>query len=178
MSLHFILDGYNLVKQDAHLAVLKLEAGRNALLKEISGRRLQGSENNAVTVVFDGQIHGSLERYQSGIDVVFTGGESADDWIKHYVESSKTSKTIVVVTDDREIRHFVRALGATIMATREFLEGRGSRRRIVDGAARKKRQSLRDDHRESLGGDKKEISSVLEHKITSELSKVWLKGKG
>ncbi len=167
MSLHFILDGYNLVKQDAHFAVLKLEAGRLALLKLIETRDLQGSKSNPVTVVFDGQLGGTQERYSSGIGVVYTSAESADDWIKHFVEDSAKPKNIVVVTDDKEIRIFVRALGAAIMGTREFLEGRGSRRRKADLARKLKR----------VQSDNKEISSVLEDKITSEMSRVWLKGK-
>ncbi len=60
----------------------------------------------------------------------------------------------------------MRALGAVIMGTREFLEGRGSRRRQADLARKLKRVQT----------EKKEISSVVEHKITSELSEFWLKG--
>jgi predicted RNA-binding protein with PIN domain len=174
MSLHFVLDGYNLVKQDAHLAVLKLEAGRNGLLKLIETRELQGSKTNAVTIVFDGQLGASSERHASagggpgaGIEVVFTSFETADDWIKRFVEESTNSKILVVVTDDREIRHYVRALGAALMGTREFLEGRGSRRREADALRKSQRPQA----------DKKEISSVMEHKITSEFSKMWLKDK-
>ncbi len=168
MSLHFILDGYNLVKQDAHLAVLKLEAGRMGLLRQIEERELQGSQSNPVTVVFDGQIGGTQhERYSSGIGVIYTSAESADDWIKRFVEDSPTPKNIVVVTDDRDIRHFVRALGAAIMASREFLEGRGSRRREADKARKLKK----------IHADKKDLSSILEHKITTEMTQLWLKGK-
>jgi predicted RNA-binding protein with PIN domain len=166
MSLHFVLDGYNLVKQDAHLAVLKLEAGRLALLKLIVTRQLQGSSSNQVTVVFDGQMGETQEHYSAGIDIVYTSFETADDWIKRFVEDSATPRNIVVVTDDKEIRCFVRALGAVIMGTREFLEGRGSRRRQADLARKLKRVQT----------EKKEISSVVEHKITSELSEFWLKG--
>lgn len=167
MALHFVLDGYNLVKQDAHLAVLKLEAGRQGLVKLIETRELQGSQSNAVTIVFDGQLGESKERLSSGIQIVFTTFETADDWIKRFVEESTAPKSIVVVTDDREIRHYVSALGAALMGTREFLEGRGSRRREADAARRLKRPQA----------DKKDISSVVEHKITSEFSKLWLKDK-
>jgi len=169
MSLHFVLDGYNLVKQDAHLAVLKLEAGRNGLLSLIETRELQGSKINTVTIVFDGQLGASSEIHASGIKVVFTSYETADDWIKRFVEESKGPKSIVVVTDDREIRHYVRACGAALMGTREFLEGRGlqGRRREADAVRKLKRPQA----------DKKEISSVLENKITSEFAKMWLKDK-
>lgn len=166
MSLHFVLDGYNLVKQDVHLAVLKLEAGRLALLKLIVTRELQGSKSNQVTVVFDGQMGETTEHYCSGIDIVYTSFETADDWIKRFVEDSAMPKNIVVVTDDKEIRCFVRPLGVVILGTREFLEGRGSRRRQADLARKRKRVQT----------EKKEISSVVEHKITSELSEFWLKG--
>ncbi len=167
MSLHFILDGYNLLKQDEHLALLNFQAGRVAFLRQIETQNLQGSASNQVTVVFDGQLGGSRERYSVGIDVVYTAGETADDWIKRFVEDSQTPKNIVVVTDDRDIRRWVRSLGAVIMGAREFLQGRGSRRQHADLVRKLKR----------VQSEKKEISSVLEHKITSEMSQLWLKNK-
>lgn len=167
MSLHFILDGYNLIKQDTRLAFLRLEAGRLALLKQIQAKDLRGSPKNCVTVVFDGQIAATQESFSCGIKVVYTSAETADDWIKRFVEDSPAPKNIVVVTDDKDIRHFVRACGAAILGSREFLEGRRLSRRQADTAQKLKQTQT----------DKKEISSALEQKITSEMSRVWLKAK-
>jgi len=161
MSLHFVLDGYNLIKQDAGMAKLQLEAGRQALLRLIETQNLQGSPRNTVTIVFDGQMGGDDSRYASGIRVIFTSGESADDRIKRMVDESASPKNMVVVTDDREIRYFVRALGARLAGSREFLRRNGT-------SSPKKFKSA------STG---KNMSHVAEGKITSDMAKIWLKGK-
>ena len=75
-------------------------------------------------------------------------------------------KGIVVVTDDREIRYFVRSLGARLMGAREFL-GRVRPGRDEIYAAKKLKAAK---------ADQKEISNVLEGKITSEMARIWLKG--
>lgn len=143
------------------MAKLKLEAGRQALLDKIEKRGLRGSPRNTVTIVFDGQMGGDDSRHSSGIRIVFTSDESADDWIKRTVEESENPKNMVVVTDDREIRYFVRALGAGLIGTREFLQRKGS------------------DSRKPLKNSKaeKHISYAAEDKITADMAKIWLKRK-
>ena len=54
MSLHYLLDGYNILKQIPALNDLPLEDGRRGLLRWIETQRPQGSVNNTLTVVFDG----------------------------------------------------------------------------------------------------------------------------
>ncbi len=54
MSLHYLLDGYNILKQIPAFRDLPLEDGRRGLLRWIDHSRPQGSVNNQVTVVFDG----------------------------------------------------------------------------------------------------------------------------
>lgn len=166
MSLHFILDGYNLIKQNERLAFLKLQDARDVFLARIKAQNLQGSAKNSVTVVFDGQLETNRQWYSPGIEVVYTGGETADEWIKRFVEDCQRPKNLVVVTDDREIRCFVKSLGASVMGARAFLEGGDLSRRGSGGVLKPK----------SGQSEKKEISSVLEHKITSEMRRVWLKG--
>ena len=55
MSLHYLLDGYNIIKQSPRLGPKRLEDGRAGLIAFIEMRQPQGSRNNMVTVVFDGQ---------------------------------------------------------------------------------------------------------------------------
>ena len=55
MSLHYILDGYNILKQIPAFNDLSLEDGRRGLMRWIETQRPQGSVNNTVTVVFDGE---------------------------------------------------------------------------------------------------------------------------
>ena len=55
MSVHYLLDGYNIIKQTPGLNQGSLEAQRNALLAWIEIGQPQGSLQNTVTVVFDGK---------------------------------------------------------------------------------------------------------------------------
>ncbi len=143
------------------MAKLKLEAGRQALLQIIEKQGLKGSPRNTVTIVFDGQMGGDDSRHASGIRVIFTSHESADEWIKRSVDESENPKNMVVVTDDREIRYFVRALGAGLIGTREFLQRKGS------DSKKQNKNSKAEKH----------ISYAVEDKITADMAKIWLKRK-
>jgi len=69
MSLHLIIDGYNLIRQSPWLSLLDardLEAGREALLQSLADyrqRRLQ----HKITVVFDGWQGGGLRESRDGM---------------------------------------------------------------------------------------------------------------
>ncbi len=130
-------------------------------------RRPQGSLNNAVTVVFDGK-EGVTGGVESGtVKVLFSRGQSADDLIKDIVTRSRRRKGLVVVTDDRPLGYFVRALGAQVVPVRAFLkEGRG-------GPGGEKGPGK---GRSAPPGEKR-VSYVNEQRITSELKKIWLKEK-
>ncbi len=162
MSLHYILDGYNIIKCTDALADYSLEEGRNALLKIINCDRPQGSLRNGVTVVFDGQQNvfgsqpGGLAR------VVFTSGESADEYIKRAVMQGD-AKNSVVVSNDREIACYVRKLGAKVMEVDQFMA-------FLYGSADKSKA-----HRKSSGSIHKWIPQALEQRINKEFEKIWLK---
>ena len=169
MALHFILDGYNVIKQTALFADKKLEDGRNALLKLIESQKPQGSIKNKVTVVFDGQPGFVGDTGKFFADVIFSCNETADDKIKHLVHEQKNRKSIVVVTNDRGIRYYVRSLGAKILKVEEFLV------KVFDSHSGKKKHG---NSREiKVKGSSKGISKTLEHKINSEFKKIWLKKK-
>ena len=128
MSLHFIIDGYNLIKQTGILNKPNLEDSRSALIKLLKIHRPQGSSNNRVTIVFDGKkdhyYPGQISENvypDSGMKVIFSQDESADDKIRQLVRDSKNPRNIVVVTNDREIQIFVRQLKAQVRAVEEFL---------------------------------------------------------
>jgi predicted RNA-binding protein with PIN domain len=169
MALHFILDGYNLIKQTEWLADKKLEDSRNALLKFIESQRPQGSIKNKVTVVFDGQPGFARDDRKSFASVIFSCNETADDKIKHLVRGQKNRKSMVVVTNDRDIRYYVRSLGAKILKVEEFLV------KASDADAGEKRQGNNKGRagKESLKG----ITKTLEHKINLEFKEIWLKKK-
>lgn len=169
MALHFILDGYNVIKQTALFADKKLEDGRNALLKLIENQRPQGSIKNKVTVVFDGQPGFARDNSKFFANVIFSCNETADDKIKHLVHEQKNRKSIVVVTNDREIRYYVRSLGAKILKVEEFLV------KVVDFHNGKKKRG--NSKGIKAKGGSKGISKTLEHKINSEFKEIWLKKK-
>src|SRR5258708_7153259 len=114
MSLHYLLDGYNILKQAPAFRDLPLEEGRKGFLRWIENARPQGSVNNQVTVVFDG-AEGS-QGFHGEIRVVFSDGCSADDQIKRMVEEDNDRKNCVVVSDDKDIFLYARSLGARVMS--------------------------------------------------------------
>src|SRR5258708_519339 len=120
MSLHYLLDGYNILKQMAAFRDLPLEEARRGLLRWIDQSRPQGSVNNQVTVVFDGHPDHYGSAAQGEIRVIFSDGCSADDKIKRMVEDDLARKNCVVVSDDKEIFLYARSLGAKIMSVEAF----------------------------------------------------------
>jgi predicted RNA-binding protein with PIN domain len=112
MSLHYLLDGYNILKQIPAFRDLPLEDGRRGFLKWIEHSRPQGSVNNQVTVVFDGHPDYFGGSPQGEIRVIFSDGCSADDQIKRMVEEDADRKNCVVVSDDKDIFLYARSLGA------------------------------------------------------------------
>ncbi|MBF0533162.1 MAG: NYN domain-containing protein [Candidatus Omnitrophica bacterium] len=156
MSLHYLIDGYNVLHQMPELSG-QLDEQRRHLILLIESRRPQGSERNQVTVVFDGRsgYYGRAEA--SAVRVIFSLDESADDKIRRMVNESNRVREIVVVTDDREIQRAVSAVGAKVEPVSRFL-GR------LDDAERKPRAS----------GGKKQISKTAESAINQEMAKIWL----
>jgi predicted RNA-binding protein with PIN domain/cell division protein FtsB len=114
-----LVDGYNVAKlawPDLDLAgqrVVLLDAVEN-LVKRF------GSD---VTVVFDGaDVTGATADGRRVVRVVYSPeGVIADDVIRDEVRRLPVSRQVVVVTNDREIVHDVRALGANTMSSGQFL---------------------------------------------------------
>jgi predicted RNA-binding protein with PIN domain len=162
MSLHFLIDGYNLIKRSSTLAQKSLEDGRQSLIGFVETKRPQGSERNRVTIVFDGKPGMYGLPTTTTASVIFTEYESADDRIKAIVEDAANKKEIVVVTDDKDLYLYVRKLGANVMSNAEFVGKAG--------------------HASGKSGPKtaekaKIISSVFEYKINQEFEKIWLDKK-
>ena len=164
MSLHYLLDGYNIIHQAPALAHGSLEERRIGLVRWLNVSRPQGSVRNPVTVVFDGHPGMGGHPNSSLIKIVFSSGESADDYIKRAVSLLPHKKNTVVVTDDRDIQLYVRSHGAQVKSVDEFW-GRINRR-----AADRKEAAENPRIKE----DPKHISKTLEYKITAELEQIWL----
>ena len=158
MSVHYLLDGYNVLKQIPAFRDLPLEDGRLGLLRWIDQSRPQGSVNNQVTVVFDGHPDHFGSPPHGDIRVIFSDGCSADDKIKRMVEEDVDKKNCVVVSDDKDIFLYARSLGARVMSVAAFTSKANNT--VV---------------RQESGG--KYIPLSRQDKINKELSEIWLKEK-
>ena len=157
MSVHYIIDGYNVIKQVPYLTEKKLEEGRDNFIKFLELHRPQGSVNNEVTVVFDGQSHVYSPQMASRIKVIFSHHETADDKIKKMVKNASNRRRIVVVSDDKEIKFFIRKLGAQPSSVRKFLS----------------KVKAKPFNVPSGGRDKLELMSEEAQLITRELENIW-----
>ena len=111
MSLHILIDGYNLIRQSEALSAMEragLQEGREALLERLASyKRIK---HHPITVVFDGtHAHSPVQgrtRYK-GINIIFSRpGELADTVIKRLV--TRERERAVVVSSDKEIADFIR----------------------------------------------------------------------
>jgi len=164
MALHYILDGYNIVKQIPEFADLKLEDGRESFIRYLEVHAPQGSRNNLLTIVFDGRSGMSSNPRSSNVQVFFSCDESADDRIKKMVAGSDRIRSLIVVTDDREIQVYVRKLGAKVLNVRDFI---GAQRPHQDKTFKIKRK-------DTGTKDRKHINDHVQQEINSEMMRVWL----
>ena len=165
MSLHYLLDGYNIIHQIPALAQERFDEAREAFLKLVETSQPQGSFRNKVTVVFDGKPGIWNFKPSPYIEIIFTHSQSADDKIKDMVAQAANAKAIVVVTDDRDIQYAVRGLGAKVVGVSDFVaklqEPRGGK------------PSLKNS-KKGPAEIKKYIPTVTEFKINEELKNIWL----
>jgi len=148
-----------------------LEERRRALISFIERQKPQGSLNNRVTVVFDGNpdMFGGIA--SATVKVVFSQGESADDKIKGIVAGSRNPKDIIVVTDDRDIQYAVRALRARVSTSQEFVNKAKSLKQNRGASGRSPAR-----HKTSWE-TQKYISKTEEDKINSEFGDIWLRSR-
>jgi len=126
------------------------------LLRFIATKKLCGK--NRATIIFDGYPHAAdSPEDEDNISVVFSRSQSADEKIKKIVESFGNPKNIVVVSDDNEIRFFVRSAGAKAMGVEEFINR-------ADNSASKK-----------VMPPEAELTFSQMEEINRELREKWLK---
>ena len=120
MSLHYIIDGYNLIKHRSFAPSANIHDPRFALVQFLRREKPCGSLKNKVTIVFDG-YSGDLSLRGLEFEVIFSCETSADERIKKMVESEPLPKSLVVVSDDRQIRDFAKLCGVVSLGIDEFL---------------------------------------------------------
>lgn len=136
MSVHLIIDGYNLIRQSPRLSALDrldLQQGRDALLDALAAyRRIR---RHPITVVFDAAeapcCSQRRDRWQ-GIEVRFSApGETADAVIRRMAASERSRA--LVVSSDRAVVDHAAGCGAAVIGSPEF-EQRIDMALAMDGA--------------------------------------------
>jgi hypothetical protein len=136
---------------------------REALIFLLKRDKPAGSSRNRTTVVFDGHPPvNTIEKESAGIAVVYSRQISADEKIKKIVDSAGNPKTVVVVSDDREVRFFARSAGARDMGVEDFLS-----------LKKKRPEKSREGDSENV-----ELNYSQVEKINEELRKLWLERPG
>jgi predicted RNA-binding protein with PIN domain len=123
MSIHIIIDGYNLIRQSDELSRLDsqdLQLGRQALIDRLAAyKRMRRHE---ITVVFDageGLHQGRQKAFVKGIKITYSGrGELADTVIKQMAVREKQRAT--VVSSDNDVASHCRACGCATLSSEEF----------------------------------------------------------
>ncbi len=107
--------------------------------------------------MFDGYArHLGADLSNSEIRVIFSGADTADERIKRIVEQAKAAKNLVVVSDDNEIRYFVKSAGIAVLRVEEFIGGKKNLR---------KRGNETQDVK---------LTYTQMHKVNEELKRIWL----
>lgn len=160
MSLHYILDGYNILKQVSRLTDIKIKDGRLGLIKMLMmSRQLK---KQAISLVFDGFDDSQGEKVRQDFKVLFSGSSSADDKIRAMVQHHQSPRQLVVVTDDKEIIFIVKKLGANTLKVADFLFWISGARAEANKAA------------ERPEADDKNLNYKQMLDINRELKKRWL----
>jgi len=135
MSIHIIIDGYNLIRQSTTLSRLDQQdimLGRDALVDMLAAYRK--IKPHRITVVFDGHHGPAFSQTQDrrkGIAIRFSRrGESADDVIKRM--ALKEREKALVVSSDLEIANSAAAYGAATISAPLF-EGKIGMAAQIDG---------------------------------------------
>lgn len=125
MSVHIIIDGYNLIRQSDKFSPLdrqNMQIGRESLLSTLAVYK--GLRHHKITVVFDGSGAPSfIERRDrvKGIDIKFSQhGEQADNVIKRM--AAREREKALVVSSDQDIVNFSESQGAATISSPEFEE--------------------------------------------------------
>lgn len=120
-------------------------------------KNLCGSPNNKIWIIFDGYQDASSNNLdEPNFKVIFSRRESADNRIKKIIELTSNPKNVIVVSDDKEIKYYVKSCKAKTVS-------------VVDFLCSKKILAV-----EKAGRLEPEITYSQMHKINEELKKIWL----
>jgi len=123
MSIHIIIDGYNLIRQSKRLSILDLQdiqLGRDTLIDMLAAYKK--IKPHRITVVFDGTtapLFSQQRNRHKGISIIFSHeGESADTVIKKIAR--KERQRALVVSSDQDIVQSAADSGAATVSAHDF----------------------------------------------------------
>lgn len=125
MSMHIIIDGYNLIRQSRFFSPLDsqdIQLGRETLIDTLAAyKKVKGHK---ITVVFDGAhaplFSGSRDQIK-GIKIKFScSGESADTVIKRMAAGEK--EKALIVSSDLDVINFASSRGCATITSLRFEE--------------------------------------------------------
>ena len=123
MSIHIIIDGYNLIRQSNRLSVIDrrdIQSGREALLDTLAEYRK--IKKHKITVVFDGTNAPSFSRRVekvNGVKILFSRkGELADTVIKRMAATER--EKALIVSSDLDIVNYAESQGAATISSPKF----------------------------------------------------------
>jgi predicted RNA-binding protein with PIN domain len=123
MSIHIIIDGYNLIRQSNSLSILDMQdiqLGREALVDMLAAYKK--IKSHRITVVFDGTtapLSSQQRDRHKGISIIFSHkGESADTVIKKMAR--REMQRALVVSSDQDIVQSAAASGAATVSANDF----------------------------------------------------------
>ncbi len=115
------IDGFNVMKNLPQLTGVKFRRGRKDFLAYVKKHRAELMMTGNIFIVFDGDERGGPKATSksSNIRVIYSGYETADDWILRQLEKRAGNARITVVTDDQELSdrvqvHKARAVKAAL----------------------------------------------------------------
>ena len=125
MSVHIVIDGYNLIRQSNSLSTFDrhdIQLGREALIDTLAAYK--SIKRHKITIVFDGTNAPPFSQHKNqikGIKIKFSrSGETADTVIKRIV--TKEREKALVVSSDLDVVNFAASNGAATISSPEFEE--------------------------------------------------------
>lgn len=159
-----LIDGYNVLKQVGPEKVSERE--RASFIKQLA--KYAKNKGHKVVLVFDGgPFDWSSQERISGIYVVYSGvQETADDYIKRYLQDNR-AYDVLLVSSDRELRSAGERLNIESLTARDFytllqqgLQKIGGQKGVRETKAVK----LIAGENEELDAVMQEASKIVQHK--------------
>ena len=116
---HFIIDGNNVIGKINSLKRIQEKDKQQSRLKLafLIDNYFQ-NKNVKVTIHFDGYANEPIKL--NNCKIKYSKNHTADDNIKHQIETSSNPKNITIVTSDNNLRQFAKVCSCYLQSSEEF----------------------------------------------------------